>query len=124
MSAQAPHLDAGLIAELRRRLLDSRETLLKTVTATDEEIAGLGAPGPGDVTDRAATVSIASLISRLSGHDKRELDEIAAALHRLASRSYGLCESCREPIGLARLRAVPAARFCLACQGALEEARP
>jgi DnaK suppressor protein len=124
VSSQAPHLDAGLIAELRGRLLDSREALLKTVTATDEEIAGLEAPGPGDVADRAASLSIASLISRLGGQDKRELDEIAAALRRLGSGGYGLCESCREPIELPRLRAVPAARFCLACQGALEEARP
>jgi DnaK suppressor protein len=123
MSAPARHLDAGLVDELRGRLLESRAALLQTVTGTDEEMARLEPPEPGDSTDRAASVSIAALISRLGGQDKHELDEIAAALRRLASGTYGLCESCREPIALARLRAVPAARFCMACQGA-QEVRP
>lgn len=123
MSGPARHLDARLIDEFRRRLLEARETLLRTVAATDEEIAGLEAPGPGDSTDRAAAASMTSLVSRLAGQDKRELDEIADALRRLGSVTYGICESCRAPIALPRLRAVPAARFCLACQD-VEEVAP
>lgn len=116
MSGPARHFDANLADEFRRRLLEARQALLQTVTATDEEMAGLEPPGPGDSADRAASVSMASLVSQLAGQDKRELDEIADALRRLGSGTYGLCESCREPIALPRLRAVPAARFCLACQ--------
>ena len=116
----ARHLDAKLTDEFRRRLLDAREALLRTVAGSDEEMADLEAPGPGDTTDRAAAASVASLVSRLGGQDKRELDEIADALRRLGSRTYGFCESCREPIALPRLRAVPAARLCLACQEAEE----
>jgi len=120
MTGPARHFDAGLTDEFRRRLLAAREALLQTVAATDEEIAGLEAPGPGDATDRAAAQSTASLASRLAGQEKRELDEVAEALRRLGSGAYGLCESCREPIALARLRAVPATRFCRACQEAKE----
>ena len=120
MSGPARPLDARLIEEFRRRLLEARETLLRTVAATDEEMAGLEAPAPGDSTDRAATSSVTSLVSRLAGQDKRELDEIADALRRLGSATYGICESCRELIPLPRLRAVPATRFCLACQEAEE----
>ncbi len=119
MSA-ARHLDARLVDEFRRRLLDAREALLRTVAGSDEEMADLEAPGPGDTTDRAAAASVASLVSRLAGHDKRELDEIADALRWLGAGAYGVCESCREPIALPRLRAVPAARFCLTCQEAEE----
>lgn len=122
MSGPARHLDARLIDEFRRRLLETRETLLRTVAVTEEEMAGLEGPGPGDATDRAATASTASLVSHLAGQDKRELDEVAAALRRLGSGAYGTCESCRAPIALPRLRAVPAARFCLACQEAEEVA--
>ena len=122
MSGRARHLDARLIDEFRRRLLEARETLLRTVAATDEELAGLEAPAPGDSTDRAATSSVTSLVSRLAGQDKRELDEIADALRRLGSGAYGICESCRKAIAFPRLRAVPAARFCLACQEAEEVA--
>lgn len=122
MSSRARHLNPKQTDEFRRRLLESREALLRTVAATDEEMAGLEAPGPGDATDRAAAVSTAALISRLGGHDKRELDEVAEALGRLGAGAYGICESCRKAIPLQRLRAMPAARFCLACQEAEEVA--
>lgn len=75
---------------------------------------------PGDTTDRATTASIARIAARLAGQDKRELDEIAEALRRLASGDFGTCESCQQPIGLPRLRAVPATRFCVRCQTAQE----
>lgn len=123
MSPAARRLDARLIAEFRRRLLEARMSLLRTVAASDEEMAGLEVPGPGDSTDRAAAASTGSLVSRLAGQDKRELDEVAEALRRLGSGVYGVCESCRAPIALPRLRAVPAARFCLTCQEA-EEVTP
>jgi DnaK suppressor protein len=120
MIDHAQHFDATLSAEFRDRLLQARQTLLQTVTATDEEMAGLGAPVPGDSTDRATATSIALLVSRLGGQDKRELDEIADAMRRLGSGAYGVCDSCHKPIALARLRAVPAARFCLHCQAGQE----
>ncbi len=108
--------DATLHDEFRRRLLATREALLRTVTASDEEVSTLEAPGPGDSPDDASARPIATLMSRLAGQEKRELDEVAAALRRLGSGAFGVCESCREPIALARLRAVPAARCCVHCQ--------
>ena len=120
MSGPAHVFDAELIEEFRRRLLESRRMLVRTVAAVDAELEGLGALEPGDATDRATAASIASLGAQLTGQDKRELDEIAEALRRLGSGDYGVCESCRAPIGLARLRAVPAARLCVACQGGQE----
>ena len=112
--------DSTLHDEFRRRLLETRESLLRTVAASDEEISALEAPGPGDSPDHASARSIATLMSRLAGQEKRELDEVAAALRRLGSGAYGMCESCREPIALARLRAVPAARYCVHCQESKE----
>jgi RNA polymerase-binding transcription factor len=108
--------DSTLHDEFRRRLLETRESLLRTVAASDEEMAALEAPGPGDSLDHASSRSIATLMSRLAGQEKRELDEVAAALRRLGSGAYGVCESCREPIAVARLRAVPATRCCVHCQ--------
>jgi DnaK suppressor protein len=122
MSA-ARRLNAKLVDEFRRRLLEARAALLSTVEATDEEMAELDAPGPGDSTDRAAAAFTSSLVSSLAGQDKRELDEVADALRRLGSHAYGFCQSCGAPIALSRLRAVPATRFCLTCQEA-EEVTP
>lgn len=107
-------------AEFRRRLLEARRTLLRTVAGTDEEMAALEPPGRGNQIDRAAAATGAVVASRLGGQDKHELDEILDALRRLASGDFGACESCHQAIGLARLRAMPAARLCLRCQTAQE----
>ncbi|GAB6177812.1 hypothetical protein JCM16814_27030 [Desulfobaculum senezii] len=48
------------------------------------------------------------------------LREIRAALHRMSDPEFGLCEECGEPIGLARMKAYPAATLCVHCQSATE----
>ncbi len=42
-----------------------------------------------------------------------ELAEVDRALQKLDDGTYGLCETCGEPIAPARLEAMPAARFCI-----------
>ena len=48
---------------------------------------------------------------------RRELEEIDAALKRIQEGRYGTCLNCGGPMGLQRLRAIPEARYCLACSG-------
>ncbi|HEY6101185.1 MAG TPA: TraR/DksA C4-type zinc finger protein [Anaeromyxobacter sp.] len=48
---------------------------------------------------------------------RRELEEIDAALQRIQDGRYGNCLNCGGPMGLQRLRAIPEARYCLACSG-------
>jgi DnaK suppressor protein len=50
---------------------------------------------------------------RLATELRESLDEVDAALLRLAAGSYGICEVCGKPIGAARLEAMPAARLCI-----------
>jgi DnaK suppressor protein len=38
------------------------------------------------------------------------------ALAKFEDGSYGLCESCGQPIGTSRLLARPEARLCIDCQ--------
>jgi len=49
-----------------------------------------------------------------------EIHEVDTALNRLADGSYGRCEICHRPIGEPRLRARPAARFCVSDQARVE----
>lgn len=51
--------------------------------------------------------------------DMKLLREIADALHRIETDSYGVCLECEEPISQKRLDAVPWARYCVACQEAI-----
>jgi DnaK suppressor protein len=48
--------------------------------------------------------------------DMKLLREIADALHRIDTDTYGICPECDEPISTKRLDAVPWARYCVTCQ--------
>jgi DnaK suppressor protein len=82
---------------------------------TGEELQGLSAP-EAELSEESARRAVAQLLAELEGRERRELEEIQAATARLATGGFGLCEACGAAISLSRLRAVPWARHCLACQ--------
>ena len=52
--------------------------------------------------------------------EKRTLDqlfEVDYALGKFEKGTYGLCESCGQPIAQARLEALPQAKLCVSCKG-------
>ena len=50
-------------------------------------------------------------------HNARELlRQNEQALARIAEGTYGICDSCGEPIGKARLQAYPRATLCVTCK--------
>lgn len=109
-------LDGPLVEEMRTRLALARREIYATVVTTDDELATLEAHQAGSPVEDVATEMASAILSRLEGREKHELDEIDAAQARLAAGTYGACEWCRRPIPLERLRALPAARYCVACQ--------
>jgi DnaK suppressor protein len=116
-------LDPALRAEFSRRLGEAREALFRTLAITDEEMASLGGPEPGAPVEHVGADSATVLLARLEERERREIDEILAAQARLEAGSFGLCLRCGEPLLLARLRAMPAARYCVACQSKEETRR-
>ena len=56
-----------------------------------------------------------SQVDALVRQAEAHLDEVAAALERVAAGSYGICAGCGEPIDPARLEARPVARTCVGC---------
>ena len=42
------------------------------------------------------------------------------ALRKIDDGSYGICEECEDEIPVARLKAIPDARYCISCQAELE----
>ncbi len=70
---------------------------------------------PGDPAARWHDVEAAP--EPRSEDARRELAEIEAALLRIQEGKYGTCLNCGGPMGLQRLRAIPEARYCIACSG-------
>jgi DnaK suppressor protein len=48
--------------------------------------------------------------------DAKILQAIEEALQRIEHGTYGVCRDCGEPIAVARLRAIPWTRVCIACK--------
>jgi DnaK suppressor protein len=44
------------------------------------------------------------------------LDQNLHAIERLDNGTYGICESCGNPIGKLRLQAAPRATLCVTCK--------
>lgn len=111
-----PLLPPEAVAELRAVLMEARRRLLRTVATTEEELATLEAHQPGALTEDAPREAALAALARLSHQEQHELEEIYRAWARLEAGSYGACEGCGDTIPLARLRALPTARYCLSCQ--------
>ena len=91
---------------------DAREVLLRRRRSLSDPD---DAPMTGDPSARWSDYEGA--LEPLSEVVRRELAEIDAALVRIQEGRYGACQNCGGPLGLQRLRALPEARYCLACSG-------
>ena len=58
---------------------------------------------------------------RLGERESQAVADIDQALLRIDEGSYGICQSCGNPINERRLDAVPTARYDALCQSKLEE---
>lgn len=117
-------LDSTLIREFQERLLEARATLLRTVAITDDELTTLESHQPGALIEDAASEEVRRVLAGLEEREKRGLEEIYAAYRRLEAGTFGICEACDDAVPLARLRAMPAARLCVGCQGRQEGTPP
>jgi len=62
----------------------------------------------------------AAPLAAMTEAERREIAEIDAAIERIGRGSYGHCEDCGHAIGRLRLRAMPEARRCAACDDVRE----
>ena len=116
MTVRNDVMTSSLTEEFRQWLTEARRRLFRAVATTDEELSTLEAHPAGGYGEDAASELAATVLSRLEGRDKHELDEIDAARARLEAGTFGTCERCARPIPLPRLRAMPTTRFCVSCQ--------
>jgi RNA polymerase-binding protein DksA len=67
----------------------------------------------GDVATATFDREMASTLEENSAHVLAAID---AALGRIESGGYGVCQSCGNPIGEERLEALPWATLCIDCK--------
>lgn len=109
------------------QLLAEREAELRSILRPTSEVA-VQAPDTQakevlDFKDMAVEETQSVVDEAKADHALEELEQVLAARRRLADQSYGECLDCGEPIDLRRLMAMPATRFCTACQDIHEHGR-
>ena len=95
---------------LNRRMQELLSEAGKTVEGMDED---KNFPDP---TDRASLEADRNFILRIRDRERKLIFKIQEALRRLEEGEYGICESCGEEIGIARLKARPVTTLCIDCK--------
>lgn len=90
--------------------------VVETVTGMRSEAE----PFP-DPNDRASLESERNLTLRIRDRERKLRSKIEEALARIADGTFGICESCGEPIGDKRLEARPVTTLCVACKESQED---
>ncbi len=113
---ETAYFDA-LLEALETRLTESLRQPLEQIISTSSEPTR----EVWDFKDAASQESELAISESQAGRSAIELREVQDARQRIRQGSFGLCCDCGEPVDLARLRAVPATRFCLNCQSRHEK---
>ncbi|HEU4843218.1 MAG TPA: TraR/DksA family transcriptional regulator [Burkholderiaceae bacterium] len=112
---------------LQARLEQARLDLLHQLADDLDPGADMLAPPVMEVeaspADNASNRTLNELVHEAAEHSARHLQVVRHALAKFDDGSYGLCETCGDPIGYSRLNARPEARLCIACQTREEKAR-
>jgi DnaK suppressor protein len=109
-SADLESVRALLLAE-RASILGSVSSKLDVLELLDKVSA----------EDQAPLLHDQAVALHCRTQEMKKLKKIGAALERLRTGDFGVCESCDEPIPRRRLFVVPWAEHCVPCQERMHE---
>ena len=108
------------LAEVRDELNQYADRLRHELHDAEEELAGLmrdaGDGAGNDQADVGSTTFERDHEMSLANNAREMLAQTERALARIDDGSYGVCESCGQPIGKMRVMAFPRATLCLSCK--------
>ncbi len=108
------------VAEVRKELEAEAAGLRDDIRTAESEIAERLGDAVGDAGDDSADAGAKTFQREhelaLTQNARELLAQTERALARIEDGSYGVCESCGQPIGKARLQAFPRAVLCVTCK--------
>ena len=95
---------------------ESRASIIGRVTRTEDLLGQMDENQPAtEVEEEAQDLNRARLTAQLEERGRAEIYAIDVAITRIERGEYGYCETCEEPIDVARLEVLPTARQCTTC---------
>ncbi len=111
---------AAELKEVLDQLHEQRAHSVEILEAQTAELSGLlrdSGDGAGqDQADMGASTFERDYELTVLNSERDKLAQIDRALARIDDGSYGVCESCGNPIGKMRLMAFPRATLCMTCK--------
>jgi DnaK suppressor protein len=102
--------------ELESEILELRAEISKAESEIAERMGDAVADAGDDQADAGAKTFEREHELVLTHNARELLAQNERALAKVVSGAYGVCESCGEPIGKARLQAFPRATLCVVCK--------
>ncbi len=77
-----------------------------------------------ELEEEAAKEQMSRTMEQLEERERNEVEQIDAALRKLETSGYGICQYCGEPIREARLEAIPWTPYCIDCAREMQQGFP
>ncbi|MBL0215312.1 MAG: TraR/DksA C4-type zinc finger protein [Myxococcales bacterium] len=100
---------------IRQRLVTRRRELMARYRGELERIEEELATRQAETVEQSSEQWDAEVLSKLGDADLRAIVAVMEALARLDAGTYGRCAQCAQPIGTARLMALPETVICIDC---------
>jgi DnaK suppressor protein len=108
------------LAEVRDALEAEAAGLRRDIEEAESHIADRLGDGIREAGDDEADVGVKTFERehefQMTSNARRLLEQTEQALSRIDAGTYGVCGSCGQPIGKARLMAFPRAVLCVRCK--------
>ena len=108
------------LAEVRDALEAEATGLRRDIEEAESHIADRLGDGIREAGDDEADVGVKTFERehefQMTSNARRLLEQTEQALSRIGAGTYGVCGSCGQPIGKARLMAFPRAVLCVRCK--------
>ncbi len=112
----AKPLNKKELAKFRELLEQKRTGVLQNAQKTLTDHMVLDPNDLPDEMDLASSEYLQSFEFRLRGREKAYLSKLDLALRKIDEGSFGICQSCEEPISKKRLEARPETQLCIRCK--------
>jgi DnaK suppressor protein len=109
-------MDAKKIKDIRRRLTDGYENLIKSINRHKQAVEEIQIENTEDEGDLATISHDRDLLYNLHEGGFERLRFMQEAIKAIDRGQYGECVRCGNDINEARLDAVPWATLCIRCQ--------
>ncbi|MBI1861960.1 MAG: RNA polymerase-binding protein DksA [Deltaproteobacteria bacterium] len=94
--------------------------LKELVSDMGKDMPSMESPALADINDQASLESERTFELRIKDRERKLISKVQEALKKIGDGTYGVCESCGEPISVKRLQARPVTSYCINCKSEME----